>query len=238
MFDPKLISILEYLYPYGLENKQEINDLLNSLFPIPTNVPEHEFNGERWYLIRFLERINKVDSPYNSRAKDGYIKFEPVFLNNVNDFRSKPDKWFNQQFKASITEDGLKELARQKEFNEQSLVSKSIIETNHSVKETNKSILEISDKQAASNETIATNSKSQTDILRNQRWILYVSVFISICSVLVSYLTYKKDVPNNQLKQELKTTNRRLDTIQRELFQIKSDTSPRKEAKKILPKKF
>lgn len=237
MFDPKLISILEYLQSHGLENKQDISDFINQLFPVPENVPEYEFNNERSYLIRFLEGINKIDSVYQAQAKDGYIKFDSIILNNINDFRSIPSKWFNQQFKASITESGLKELVRQKEFNEQSLVSKSIIETNHSVQESNRSIVGISDRQAASNEIIAINSGTQTDILRSQRWILYASVFISVCSVLVSYLTYRKDVPNNRLQRELKMTNQRLDTIQRELFQIKKNSFSTIEANKTLPKK-
>ena len=92
MFDKKLIKILERLQPFGYEDKQEISDLLNILFPIPQNITENEFNISRNYLIRFLTTINHIDSPYEAQQKGGDIKFDiilEILMNVTTPFRRK-----------------------------------------------------------------------------------------------------------------------------------------------------
>src|ERR1700744_6262257 len=205
MFDPKLIAILEYLQPFGLENKQILNDLIDRLFPLPKDAPEFEFNNQRNYLNRFLERINKIDSPYGSQAKEGYIKFDAVLLNNINDFRSLPDKWFNVQFKASITEEGLSELARKKEFNEQSLVNQSIIETNNSVKENNQRMVEIMSQQNEINSTIASNSGVQATASGKQTKIFKWTACFAFGAMSIAGANLLRDIHKDNQSQLIKS---------------------------------
>ncbi|SHN13718.1 hypothetical protein [Mucilaginibacter sp. OK098] len=103
--------------------------------------------------------------------------------------------------------------------------NESVREVNKSVIDTNNSMLTISTEQSAANKIIATNSTTQTTILNNQKWILWASVAVAFCSAFISYLNYRKDVPNSQLIQELKVTNKRIDSLSHKLSKTKIDSS-------------
>ncbi|MGN6398522.1 MAG: hypothetical protein ACTHMI_23340 [Mucilaginibacter sp.] len=163
--------------------------------------------------IRISNEDDKGVQFLQSMLRRDLIKYNKGDLENVNNryISTNPDKekelpkWFDQEpVRGNITMAGLEYLGQHK-------INESIIN---------------------SNDIISENSTIQTGILRRQKWVLWSSVIIAACSALIAYLSYRKDGPNNQLKQELKNTNQRIDSIRKELFQKATDSPIRKQQTK------
>jgi len=186
-------------------------------------------------IIRFFEAINTNGFP--QPIKIGFVKFDSNLI-NIAQFREKPDKWF-KTFSISITSEGIVALKEERNRVAQEIVNqstinanksaidvnKSIQDTNISVQNTNKSIIDISEKQAAVNQIIADNSIIQTAILKSQRMILWSTVLVAFLSMIISYSSYRKDIPNEKIEKEVFNITKRLDALQLKLSEIKKDST-------------
>lgn len=222
--DSKIINILELLQQHGFAMKANIAPKLNELFHYPLGEDDERlFNHSRDRLIGFLDGVRQND----------YFLYNAWDLNNVTNYRQRADRtnWFGDYaFVASITDTGLRYLAdeikRRKEFE----VSDSVIATNKSVQNTNESMVSVTTKQNEINKTIADNSTTQTNVLLGTA----LFAFLALC---VSSVNLCRDIRKDKLEKRLQEKDSLINTLRKEQYRLKTDTSQAKEAKKISTKK-
>lgn len=224
--DKNILAVLSFLKPFGFTSIVNIAPKLNEIFPCDSQHDDSNWNVVKRNVIYFVDALET----------DGLIAADKAQIQNIGDVRDKHSltQWFGfRGFEASITLKGLHELSQAEGLKMQNELNESIIKTNTSVQETNHSVIGISEKQVEINTKMADNSTAQTTILNGQKYVLWASVFIAACSAFISYLTYKKDDPNNQLRQEIKATNQRIDTILHKLSRTNRNDSTKGSALKI-----
>lgn len=212
--DISSLKLLHFLKDNGgLHNKTSIAPLVDELFPEGLNFSESQYKLKPlFHVIASLEKdgfIKNLENPSpngNSYTWDTKKSIQ-MELTTTGDSYLKDNLHKETEFEVNrLTIDG-HELTQ--------MVHKSVIDTN-------RKMVDIAKEQAESNSVIATNSAIQTGILDRQKWVLWATVFIAACSALISYFNYHTTASNSQSTQELKGINKRIDTLQKELLQIKT----------------
>jgi hypothetical protein len=206
-----------------------------SIEPLITQVIPNELSFEEWSTIG-MEQINKL---LNKLEEDKNIKISKRSSPNKSEYAWNTVKVImvelTQQGELTLKDHLKHELSIEVDKSTIS-TNQSVIKTNNSVAITNDLMVQHSTLQLSINRSVALNATNQTSILKRQTFILWASVIVAVCSAFISYISYRRDVPDNQFKQELTVINKRIDTLMQRLPQTRN-IPPIKTGTKISPQK-
>lgn len=200
--DNRIIKLLQFLRPHGLASKINCSDIINDIFPFPTNFSEYELKVEAAKISKFLALIK---TQY-------YVEFNEDDLLFIGGFESSSTKWFNNRiFIVSLLPEGLKYLSDEETKTSSTNTNNSVIATNKSVIETNASII--------------TLSKNQATILNRQTWIFLFTAFFALVALIVSIVSLCIDNSKNLLSKQLQEQSKVIHLLQNQLVRLKVDSS-------------
>jgi len=229
MIEVDSLKLLQFLKDNGgLHHKISISALMDIWYPTPI-----DFSGSQYQLKQLYALLNTLE-------KDNLIKNIDIPSPNGSSYTWDIKK--NIQVELTTAGDHYlkNNITNQAELEVNKLIIDShplTIQLNKSVINTNSKMLEISNAQAITNETIATNSTRQANFSKWQTWIgAFTGVFI-LGSLTVSLVTILQDNRINKLNLELQHKDSAIRIVQKDIILLRSDTAHLEQVVRKLQKK-
>jgi len=210
------IKLLQFLKNNGgLHHKISITTLVDELFPNTI-----DFNGSQWQLKPLTGVIGTLES-------EGLIKNVEIPSPNGNSYTWDIKKNIQMELTTkgdNYLKDNLAN-ATELEVNKLTIDSHPLTQQlNRSVIDTNERMVNISDRQAITNELIATNSTRQANFSKYQTWIGAITGVFILGSLVVAFFTILQDNRIDTLNLALQHKDSTIHIAQKDIILLRSDT--------------
>lgn len=202
------LELLEEFEPTGLSSRKSLSPFMESHFKKP---PLSDV--DTWYR-------NNADAQLflSNVSHTGHFSFDDSETYHIGYNHTTGEyRWYDiVNIHARITIEGLEYLEKHK--------------TNQIITDNSTHQIKTLDKQTAI-------LREQTTILGNQRKYLYLTAFLTACTLGIAFFNFISDNSKTQLKQQLQEQTKQIHTLQIELSQAMNLHFEELKAKKTSPKK-